>query len=539
MTALAVADRPKKRRAPAKGTQPEFHFDEHAADLAVRFFERLLVHVEGEWAGEPFILQPWERDDIIRPLFGWKRADGTRKYRRAYIEIPRKNGKSTLAAGIALYLLYMDDEPAAQVLGAAADRDQAAIVFDLAKSMVQASSVLSSRAKTYRRSIVVPATASVYRVLSADVKTKHGLNAHGVVVDELHAWPNRELYDVLTTSTGSRRQPLVVAITTAGYDRESICWEVHEFARQVLAGIIDDPTFFGYIQAAGEEDDWLDEETWKKANPNLGVTLKIDYLRTESQRARQSPAYRNTFERLHLNRWTQQETRWLPMDLWEAGGQELAIGELAGREAYGGLDLASTSDIAAFLLDLPPLEPGGPHIWLPHFWIPKANMVERARRDRVPYDAWVGMGLITATEGNAIDYAFIEADILKLAELYEIREIAFDRFGAVQMSQRLEAAGFTMIGFAQGFISMAPPMTELLRLVLEGKLLHGGNQVLRWMADNLAVSQDPAGNFKPDKKKSREKIDGMVAGVMALDRAVRHGQGEPGSVYEQRGLRLL
>jgi phage terminase large subunit-like protein len=517
----------------------EYHFDEKAADLAVAFFERLLTHVKGEWAGEPLTLMAWQRNDIIRPIFGWKRADGTRKYRTAYIEVPRKNGKSTIASGIGLYLLFRDNEPSAEVYSAAADRDQAAIVHDLARQMVEASPHLLGRSEVYKRSIVVPSTNSVYKVLSADAPHKHGLNAHGVIVDELHVQPNRELVDVLTTSTGSRRQPLVVFITTAGFDRESICYEIHEYARQVLEGIIDDPTFFAYIRAADETDDWLDEEVWKKANPGLGVTLKLDYLRTEAERAKRTPAYQNTFRRLHLNQWTQQETRWLPMDLWDACGQPVNIEGLAKRECYGGLDLASTVDIAAFVLDFPPLEEGQPHIWLPHFWIPKTNMIERARKDRVPYDVWVRQGLITATEGNAIDYAFIRSDIEKLQEQYDIREIAFDRFGAVQMSQELEEAGFTMIAFGQGFISMSPPMTELLRLALEGRVIHGGHPVLRWMADNLAVSMDPAGNVKPDKKKSREKIDGMVAGVMALDRAVRRGLGEPGSVYEERGLRLL
>jgi len=514
----------------------DFYFDEDAADLASAFFERRLVHCKGEWSGERFTLMPWQRDDIIRPLFGWKRADGTRKYRTAYIEIPRKNGKSTLASGIALFLLFIDDEPGAEVYSAAADREQAAIVHDLARQMVEASPLLLSRSEVYKRSIVVPSTSSVYKVLSADAPHKHGLNAHGVIVDELHVQPNRELVDVLTTSTGSRRQPMVVFITTAGFDRESICWEIHEYARQVLEGIIDDPSFFAYIRAAGPDDDWLDETVWAKANPGLGVTVKLDYLRTEAERAKQTPAYQNTFRRLHLNQWTQQETRWLPMEIWDSCGQPFNVEGLAKRECYGGLDLASTVDIAAFLLDFPPMEAGQPHIWLPHFWIPKASMVERGRRDRVPYDLWVRQGLITATEGNAIDYAFIRADIEKLKEQYDIREIAFDRFGAVQMSQELGSAGFTMVGFGQGFVSMSPPMTELLRLTLDGKLLHGGHPVLRWMADNLAVSMDPAGNVKPDKKKSREKIDGIVAGVMALDRAIRHGKGIPGSIYEARGL---
>ncbi len=235
----------------------EFTFDKKAAQVAVNFFEKLLVHVKGEWAGEPFILQDWQREEIIKQIFGWKRKDGTRRYRTAYIEIPRKNGKSTLAAGIALYLEFADDEPGAEVYSAAGDRDQAAIVHDLAKTMVEESPQLAKRSEVYKRSIIIPSTNSTYRVLSADAYSKHGLNAHGVVVDELHVQPNRDLVDVLVTSTGARRQPLVVFITTAGFNRESICWEYHDYARQVSEGIIYDPSFFSFIMAADKDDDWL------------------------------------------------------------------------------------------------------------------------------------------------------------------------------------------------------------------------------------------------------------------------------------------
>jgi phage terminase large subunit-like protein len=493
------------------------------------------------------VLQEWERDGIIRPLFGWKRADGTRKYRRAYIEVPRKQGKSTLVAGIALYLLFMDNEPGAQVLGAAADRDQAAVVFDLAKSMVEASPVLRPRSETYRRSIVVPSTASAYRVLSADVRKHHGLNAHGVVFDELHAQPNRDLWDVLTTATGARRQPLVVAITTAGYDRESICFEVHEHARQVLEGVLEDEEFFAFIRAAGDKDDWTDPAVWRKANPSLGVTMREDYLAAECRRAQLSPAYENTFRRLQLCQWTSQESRYLPMEAWGACDGKIAAAEPPADRTvsadappvrppvcYGGLDLASSSDLAAFVLDFPPEEEGGEHQWLPTFWIPQENLIERVRKDRVPYDAWARQGLVRVTEGNVIDFQRVIADIEALGERFDIREISFDRWGAFQVSQQLADAGFVMVAFGQGFVSMSAPTKELLRLVLAGKLAHGGNPVLRWMADNLMVSQDAAGNVKPNRQKSREKIDGIVAGIMALDRALRHGQAA--SVYEQRGL---
>ncbi len=518
--------------------EAEYYFDERAADVAVAFFEKLLVHTKGEWYGKPFVLQDWQ-EKVVRPVFGWKRKDGTRKYRWVYIEVPRKNGKSSLAAGIALCLLYVDDEPGAEIYSAAADREQAAIVFDTARAMVEESPPLMARSEVYKRSIVVPSTRSVYRVLSADAYTKHGLNAHGVIFDELHAQPNRELWDVLTTSTGARRQPLVVAITTAGYDRESICWEQHEYARQVLEGVIEDPSYFAYIAAADEDDDWLDPAVWEKANPSLGVTIKREYLESEARRAEQVPAYQNTFRRLHLNQWTQQETRWLPLEAWDLCSAPVSAEELKGRKCYGGLDLASAIDIAAFELVFPPEDEDEPYQTLSFFWIPEESMIERARKDRVPYDAWVRQGLIKATEGNVIDYRRIVQDITELGEAFNIGEIAFDRWGAFQVSQQLEGAGFTMVAFGQGYSSMSAPTKDLLRLVLDRRIAHGGNPVLRWMADNVVVSQDPAGNLKPNRAKSREKIDGIVALIMALDRAMRNQGSRSGSVYEERGIRVL
>jgi phage terminase large subunit-like protein len=511
----------------------QFWFDKRAADLAVAFFERLLVHSKGEWAGQPFALQPWQRDDIIRPLFGWKRADGTRKYRRAYIEIPRKNGKSTLSAGLALYLLFADSEPGAEVYSAAADTDQARIVFEEAQRMVESSPALSKFGQVYKRSIIVPSAGATYRVISADAHTKHGFNAHGIVFDELHAQPNRDLYDVLNTSTGARRQPMMIMITTAGYDRESICYEQHEYARQVSTGIIDDPTFFAYIAGAEDDDDWTSPVTWAKANPGLGVTIKTDYLETECKRAQASPAYQNTFRRLHLNQWTSQDERWLDMAAWNACSQPLP--DLTGRDCYAGLDLASTTDIAALSLVFPPVEDGEPYWIKPFLWVPEAALIDRARRDRVPYDAWTRDGYMIHTPGNVIDYDYIVDTITEQGKQYNIQEIAFDRWGATLVSQRLTDLGFEMVQFGQGYASMSSPMKEFHRLVLEQRLAHGGHPVLRWMADNVVARQDAAGNVKPDKERSRSKIDGIVATIMGLDRAVRHAP----SVYDERGVLTL
>lgn len=508
-----------------------------AADKAVRFIEHL-KHTKGKWAGVPFTLLPWQRDEIIRPLFGTLRPDGTRQYRTCYCEIPKKNGKSELAAGVALKLLFADKEPGAEIYSAAADRDQASIVFNVAAQMVRQNSALMDRCKIIdsQKRIVVHKTASFYRVLSSDAFTKHGFNVHGVIFDELHAQPNRELWDVLTLGAGdARTQPLIFAITTAGYDRNSICWEQHEYALKVLKGIIEDPTFLPVIYAAEETDDWEDEAVWRKANPSLGHILDIERIREAYHKAKETPALQNAFRRLRLNQWTQQETRWVDISAWDATAGSVVPENLVGRRCYAGLDLASTTDIAALVLVFP--EDDGSFAVLARFWIPEENMRERVKRDRVPYDVWVRQGLIHATPGNVIDYGAIKHTIKALATEFEIEEIAFDRWGAVQISQDLDAEGFTMVPFGQGFASMSGPTKELLNLVLSKKLRHGGHPVLRWMADNMVVKQDPAGNVKPDKAKSTQKIDGMVALIMALDRAMRHQN--VGSVYDERGIRTL
>ncbi len=496
-----------------------FYFDEAAADLACAFFDRYLVHIEGERAGQPFALEDWQRNDIIRPMFGWKRVhDGLRRYRIVYVEIPRKNGKSTLAAGIALALTFIDKEHGAQVFSAAADRDQASVVFNAAMSMRNANAELRNRSLAYKRSLVVPAWASSYRVLSSDAGSKHGLNAHGIIFDELHVQRDRDLYDTLHTSTGSRRQPLEVLLTTAGYDKHSMCWDMHQHARQVIGGQIQDDSFLGVIYAAGAEDDWTQPATWYKANPNLGVSISVDYLTKECERARQMPAYENTFKRLHLNLWTEQSSRWLAIESWDACDEVVDEEDLDGMECCGGLDLSSVSDLTALLLDFK--REDGKHVWLARFWMPRDNIKLRVTRDRVPYDQWVKNGLIKATEGNVVDYDVVRNDINALAERFHIKEIAIDRWNATQITTQLQGDGFTVIAFGQGFASMSAPTKELEKLVLGKQLVHNAHPVLRWMASNVAVTQDPAGNLKPAKDKSGEKIDGIVAGVMALARSI-------------------
>jgi phage terminase large subunit-like protein len=478
---------------------------------AVNFFTKHLRHTQGELGGRPFVLEPWQASYIGR-LFGTLRPDGMRQYRTSLLAIPRKNGKSTLCAGIAIKLLF-DGEPGAQIFSCGADREQARLVFEMAKACVEMSPSLRSRLKVYRNSIVREDTHSFYKALSAEAFTKHGLNAHGVIFDELHAQPNRELADVMQTSMGARRQPLMVYITTAGYDRKSVCWEIWKYAEAVQSGAVKDDTFLPAIYAADTKDDWKDEATWRKANPNLGISIKADFLRTECARAVEMPAYENTFRQLYMNQWTEQDRRWLRMDHWAQGNVPCPV-SLAGRECWAGLDLATTYDTTALVL-LFPLEDGT--YWVePHFWIPSTNMHARVRRDKVPYDVWHKQGHLHVTEGNVTDYDRVRVDINDLAKKYQIRGIAIDRWNATQLATQLQGDGRNVIGFGQGYGSMSAPAKRTEALCVAGKLLHGGHPVLTWQAGNVAIQSDYAQNIKPSKAKSTERIDGIVSLVMAL-----------------------
>lgn len=512
-----------------------------AANRVKNFYEKLLTHTTGQWAGKPFILEDWQWNGIIKPLFGTLNKDGMRQYRKAFIFLPRKNGKSELAAGIANYCLFADGEQGGEIYGAACDREQASLVFNVAAQMVRNHRVLDGRSKIIdsQKRIIHPSTGSFYRATPADVKGSFGYNASAIIVDELHAQPNRDLVDTLVTSTGARQQPLIVYISTAGYDRNSICYEEYDYAKKVLSDVIKDSTYFAYIREADVDDDWTDEAIWYKANPALGSFRSIDEMRDAFKKAVNVPAYQNTFRRLYLNQWTQQHTRWIDIDKWDATAGEVDVESLKGKECFAGLDLASTTDIAAFVLVFPQEFDKGPRKVIARFWIPEENIVERARKDKVPYDAWVRDGFIKATPGTVIDYEYILKDICELGEQYNIKEIAFDRWGAVQITQQLDNAGFTVLPFGQGVKSMSPPCKDVIRLILQERLHHGGDPVLRWMADNVAVEEDAAGNIKPNKAKSTGRIDGIVAMLMALDRCARHNPDEGKSVYDTRGLVMI
>ena len=528
-----------KKYKPTKFKLKSSVYDKSAADYAVAFIENL-CHTKGTWAGKPFELIDWQ-EQIIRDLFGTLKANGYRQFNTAYIEIPKKQGKSELAAAVALLLTCGDGEERAEVYGCAADRQQAAIVFDVAADMVRMCPALSKRVKilaSQKRLIYTP-TNSFYQVLSAEAYSKHGFNIHGVVFDELHTQPNRKLFDVMTKGSGdARMQPLYFLITTAGTDTHSICYETHQKAKDIIEGRKIDPTFYPVIYGADESDDWTDPTVWKKANPSLDITVGIDKVKAACDSAKQNPGEENAFRQLRLNQWVKQAVRWMPMEKWDKCAFAVDEDELEGRVCYGGLDLSSTTDITAFVLVFPPLDEDK-YIILPYFWIPEDNLTLRVNRDHVPYDVWERQGFLQTTEGNVVHYGFIEQFIERLGERFNIREIAFDRWGAVQMVQNLEGMGFTVVPFGQGFKDMSPPTKELMKLVLEQKIAHGGHPVLRWNMDNIYIRTDPAGNIKADKEKSTEKIDGAVATIMALDRAIRCGNDHGASVYDDRGLLFI
>lgn len=538
---MAKEPRPKgypklKNYKPSQFMLPTSRYDKKKADRAVTFIENL-CHTKGKWAGTPFWLLPWQ-EQLIRDIFGIVKPDGNRQFRTAFVEICKKVGKSELAAAVALYLLYADNEPSAEVYGAAADRQQASIVFDVAKQMVEMSPALMKRSKLMgaTKRIVNYSNAGYYQVLSAEVGGKHGFSVSGLVFDEIHTQPNRQLYDVLTKgSSDARQNPLHFIITTAGNDRHSIAYELHTKAVDILEGRRVDPTFYPVVYGLKDDEDWEDEANWYKVNPSLGYTVDIERLRDAYREAKQNPADEITFKWLRCNMWVSSTVAWIPDAIYMRGNEPIDMDALAGRDCYAGLDLSSTGDITALVLIFPPRDEEEKYVLLPYFWIPEETIPRRVKANSVPYDIWEKQGYIMSTEGNVIHYDFIEKFIMYLSEKYHILEIAVDRWNATQMIQNLEGEGFTIVPFGQGFSSMSAPTKEFYRLLMEGRIIHGGNPVLRWMAGNVVIDTDPAGNIKVTKAKSKEKIDGIVAAIMALDRCIRQ-EGQSGSVYDERGL---
>jgi phage terminase large subunit-like protein len=508
---------------------------ETKAQRAVRLINQL-THTKGPFAGQPFGLRPWQKS-IVTKLFK-TRKDGLRQYRQCLLMLPRKNGKSEIAAALAIYFLLFDGEIGGEVYSAAADKDQAALVFNVAAQMLRNDPELEAQCEFIdsQKRIVHRKSGSFYRAISAEAYSKHGFNASAIIYDELHAAPNRELYDVLTTSQGARSQPMMLAISTAGYDRHSILWELYAHAKKVAENPSLDPTFLPILYEAPMEADWTDEKVWKQANPALGDFRSLDEMRVAAARAKEIPAQENTFRRLYLNQWTEQASRWISLTAWDACRVPIDRAGLRGRRCYIGMDLSSTKDLTALVAVFPDDE-GGFDV-LPHFFIPRESIRERSNRDRVPYDQWDG-DYLTATAGNQVDYAAVRQMLHDWAAEFDVREVAFDPWNAAGLVAMLqEQDGFTCIQMRQGYATLSAPTKSLEKSVLSRMLRHDGHPVLRWNVGNVSVETDPSGNLKPSKKVSTERIDGVVALIMAIDRMDRNSA-SGNSVYESRGALVI
>lgn len=519
---------------PVKPWRARNKLETAAADRAVGFFHKYLRHTKGKWAKKPFVLLPWESEQIIRPLFGRllpnsvdeDHPHGLRQYRRGWVEVAKKSGKSELAAGIGLKALFADDEPMAEVYIGATDRDQAGLIFSAASRMVRMSPELNKRCtilKSTKRIIVTEGAqaGSILEALAADADSADGLSPSCLLLDEVHRYKDREFYDTLIRSTAAREQPITVVFTTAGTDPESMAWTEHEYARQVLEGIIDDPEMLAVIWSAPSHLDIQDPEFWRAANPSIGHTVAVSYFMAESKKAAEDPSNENSFRRFHGNQWVSQESRWMPMDKWDRSAGVVAAEQLQRVACWGGLDLSQTRDLTAFALVGAPETEGGPFHAILRCWIPEENVDRASKRDHVDYKHWIREGFLETTPGDTIDYATIERAIRGDAMRFPIQDIAFDRTYAWQMAQQLIAAGISMVPMLQGFDTFASPTADLLQLVKERRFEHGGNPLLRWMADNTVVVQDSIGRWMPSKRKAKKRIDGMVAMIMALDRAER------------------
>lgn len=539
-------------------------FDLARADSALNFFERILKHGKGAFAGLPFLLMSWQVQ-VISDIFGTVDESGYRQYQTAYIEVPKKNGKSELAAGIALLCLIADDEPGAEVYSAAASKDQAALVYKVAASMVDKSPILSKRLRVLRGTKTIikrDDPESFYKAISADGNLQDGINPHCVIADELHRWKVAkalDLWEILERGGIARRQPLMFAITTAGVQDESpLCWRYHEYARQVREGIFEDRSFYGRIYGAADTDDWADVRTWAKANPSLeaiedlimmeGTTrretlkavvpgfLKLSALEKLYTGAVNDPARQVQFKRFNLNVWGQAENRAVDMRQWAAcGGEHRALVE---RVCYAGVDLSSTTDLTSLALAFPAED--GSYDFKVFFWMPEDSIRERERRDKVPYAEWVRKGLIEATPGNVVDYRKVKEKLRWARECFELRDVGFDPWNSRQVSVELGDEGFKCVEVPQGFRSISEPTKKLIELITSGKCRHANNEVLRWNADCLAVKSDGNDNIRPSKPNrltSSKRIDGMVAIIIALARSIVQTQKR--SVYEERGPLVL
>jgi len=512
-----------------------YFFDADDASRYITFFDQFLRHSKGKFAGQPFTLLPWQ-EFLVANIFGWKHSDtGHRKYRTAYIQVGRKNGKSTLLSGLSLAMLDFDNEPGAEVYYAAVKRDQARIVFEEAQRMVKASPILNKRIGCHRANMHVTKTNSKAEPLSSDKNSLDGLNSHLAVVDEYHAHPTSHVYNVLKSSMGSRLQPLMMTITTAGFNVDGPCFQLARTCKEVLEGKKEDESLLALIYELDEDDDWKDEEVWIKANPSLHESISMDYLREQSVQARNyGGAEEVNFKTKHCNLWVRSEVTWIQDEVWMDNEHSRFTPE-EGQLCYGGLDLASVNDWSALCLAFP--REGGGYDTKRFYWLPEAAVEQRLYKDEnTIYLQLKDATEVTVTPGNVCDYDYIRKAIsgyyvengqVKYDEdcimsRYNIKSIAYDRYNSTQLVINLQNDGVEMSPMGMGFVSMSAPMKELYRLVLEGKINHEGDPVLRWMVGNVSVAYDPALNMKPDKARSGDKIDGVVALVCAIGEAMTY-----------------
>lgn len=508
------------------------YFDEDAAQRVVQFFSRFLRHSKGRWAGQPFELFDWQYEELIAPLFGWMRSDGLRRFRTAYVELPKKNGKSAIASGIGLYLLMADREPGAEVYSLACDRAQASIVHGEAIRMVESSEALSNYLRINRTTsnISFDRANAWYRAVSSESENKEGLNAHGLICDELHAWkgqPGRRLFSTIKWAGAAREQPLLFCITTAGDDVKSICYEQYLYAKQILNGTVQDPRFFALIKEANLEDDWQDESTWRKANPSLGLTIHVDDFRSDCEEAKSRPSEQSAFKRYRLNIWSSSTNPWLRIEDWQACHKEFDVQNLESITCFGGLDLSKTRDFTALAL-VWPMESSSqqPEIDADFFvkcffWLPEDLVSDPGSPEE--YRVWRDQGWLEATPGNVIDYSWVKNRMGELVEQFQIQEFAYDPYNAEQVTQEIEdQVGIERILFPQTIVNYAEPSREFERLVISKRIAHDGNPILSWMIGNVAVKSDVNRNIRPVKPEEGDsrKIDGVTATIMGLARAI-------------------
>lgn len=513
---------------------PEFYFSEEAAVRAILFFPHWCRLTKGPAAGRPFVLQPWQAFEIIAPVFGWRCDDGTRRYRRASVWLPRKNGKTELMAGTALQHLIADGELGGEGYCVALKEEQARILFKAARDMVLLNPALKALIQPFADTLWHDDSFSKFTMLGGRSDGTHGKGPSFRIADELHEFKDDRLLQFLDTGMGARLQPMAWDISTAGL-QQGYGWELWNTCRQIAEGTIKDERALVVIYAADETDDPWDPATWAKANPNLGVSIPLINMRDEAQKARRSTRSENDFRRYKLNLWVGQISRWLKMERWTACSASRRADAwrtdeqaLAGRKCFIGVDLASTRDICAEVLVFPPAGGDGWRV-LCRFWLPGADLEDRIRSERVPYDLWAADGAIRITEGDAADHDAIKAQILADLERFDVQGIGVDPWNAHKLMVELnEIYPDLTVRVAQTMATLSGPSKLLERLVLTQNLDHGNHPVLRWMADNVATISDTNGNIKPAKNRSTQKIDGIVALIIAL--ALTQGEAAGGNV---------